>query len=154
MNAIIEPVALDADVDAIVEIANASFARPWSREMFVRELTHGSISRAYVLRTVDCPVAAFCTCWLVVDELHINTLAVRPECRRRGLARALLVHVLSEARARGAKRASLEVRRSNDAALKLYEGLGFSVESVRRNYYPEPPDDALVLSSTLTDSRA
>jgi ribosomal-protein-alanine N-acetyltransferase len=154
VSAVIEPVSKEADLDAIAEIANASFARPWSRDMFARELTHGSISRAYVLRTPEYPVAAFCTCWLVVDELHINTLAVRPECRRRGLGRALMAYVLSQAREKGALRATLEVRRANEPALRLYESLGFTVESIRRNYYPEPPDDALVLSSTLADSRA
>jgi ribosomal-protein-alanine N-acetyltransferase len=151
---VIEPASSDADLDGIVEVSTASFARPWSREMFARELAHGSISRAYVLRTPEYQVAAFCTCWLVVDELHVNTLAVRPECRRRGLGRALMAHVLAEARQKGAVRATLEVRRTNEAAVRLYESLGFTVESIRRNYYPEPPDDALVLSSVLTDSRA
>lgn len=150
MTARIEPVSLETDLDAIVEIARASFSHPWSRAMFVQELTHGSISRAYVLRTPEHPVAAFCTCWLVADELHINTLAVRPACRRQGLARALLIHVLGDAGASGARRASLEVRRSNEAAVKLYEGLGFTVDSVRRDYYPDPPDDALVLSKVLS----
>jgi ribosomal-protein-alanine N-acetyltransferase len=150
----IEPVSIEQDLDAIVEVAQASFANPWTRSMFAQELTHGSISRAYVLRTPEHAVAAFCTCWLVVDELHVNTLAVRPDCRRRGFARALMAHVLDEARAGGARRAILEVRRSNAAAVQLYQALGFTVESVRRDYYPNPPDDALVLASVLRDSGA
>lgn len=150
----IERVSIETDLDAIVEIAHASFSNPWSRAMFAQELTHGSISRAYVLRTADHPVAAFCTCWLVVDELHINTLAVRPDCRRRGLARALMVAVLDDACRSGAKRASLEVRRSNEAALRLYESLEFAIEAVRPGYYPSPPEDALVLSRSLAAVQA
>jgi ribosomal-protein-alanine N-acetyltransferase len=149
MTVLIEPVALDRDLDAIAEIARASFPNPWSRDMFAQELTRQPLSRSCVLRTDAHPVAAFCTCWLVIDELQINTIAVRPELRRRGLARMLLEHVLRDAAARGATRVLLEVRRSNVAAIKLYEDMGFSTESVRAGYYPNPPEDALVLTRAL-----
>ncbi len=145
----IEPVSLDRDLDAIAAIARESFPNPWSRDMFAQELSQQPLTRSYVLRTDAYPVAAFCTCWLVIDELHINTVAVRPELRRRGLARLLLDHVLRDAASRGATRALLEVRRSNAAALRLYEKMGFSTESVRAGYYPNPPEDALVLVRTL-----
>jgi len=72
-------------------------------------------------------------------------VAVRPECRGRGLAARLLEHVMTDAVGRGAQRVTLEVRRSNLAALNLYEKLGFRVAGVRRNYYSEPVEDALVL---------
>ena len=76
------------------------------------------------------------------DELHINSLAVDPAWRRRGLARRLLVSVLGDAVASGAQSATLEVRRSNEAARALYEGLGFKVDGVRRDYYQHPREDA------------
>ncbi len=145
----IEPVTSETDLDAIVEIARASFANPWSREMFDQEISRQPLARSYVLRTGDHAVAAFCTCWLVIDELHVNTIAVRPELRRQGLARLLLDHALRDAAAHGATRALLEVRRSNTAALKFYENMGFSTESVRKGYYPSPPEDALVLVRDL-----
>ena len=145
----IDPAIVDRDLDAIAEIAAASFPNPWSRDMFAQELSEARLSRSYVVRTGTHRVAAFCTCWLVIDELHINTVAVRPECRRQGLARTLMEHVLRDAAGQGARRASLEVRRSNDPAIRLYQGLGFDVEAVRQNYYPQPPEDALILSRAL-----
>jgi ribosomal-protein-alanine N-acetyltransferase len=145
----IEPVVLDRDLEAIAEIAQESFPNPWTRVMLAQELAQMPLAFSYVLRTDEEPVAAFCTCWLVVDELHINTLAVRPRLRRRGLARSLLDRVLAEARARGAVRVMLEVRRSNEAAIHLYGALGFEVQAVRAGYYPNPPEDALVLGRAL-----
>lgn len=118
--------------------------------MFAQELAHGSVSRSYVLRTTTHRVAAFCTCWLVADELHINTVAVHPACRRQGLARALMQHVLADAGRAGVRRALLEVRSGNAAAIGLYEGLGFGTDGVRRGYYPgDPAEDALILSKDL-----
>jgi ribosomal-protein-alanine N-acetyltransferase len=81
----------------------------------------------------------------VLDELHINNLAVLPAFRRKGVAGALLEHVLKEGSALGARRATLEVRRSNEAARRLYERLGFTVTGIRRGYYTNPVEDALIL---------
>jgi ribosomal-protein-alanine N-acetyltransferase len=149
VNLVIEPVNLQRDLDAIAEIARQSFPNPWTREMFAQELSQQPLARGYVLRSPEDTVAAFCTCWLVVDELHINTVAVRPELRRQGLARMLLEYVFREASARGARHVLLEVRRSNVAAIRLYEELGFAVEAVRAGYYPSPSEDALILGRTL-----
>jgi ribosomal-protein-alanine N-acetyltransferase len=81
----------------------------------------------------------------VVDELHINNLAVVPGYRRRGVATALLDHVLDQGARLGAVRATLEVRRSNSAARLLYERLGFAVVGVRHAYYSKPVEDAIIL---------
>ena len=80
-----------------------------------------------------------------VDELHINNLAVAPGRRRQGVGSALLQHVLREGTRTGAARATLEVRESNEIALALYERFGFTVAGVRRAYYSNPSEDALVL---------
>jgi len=140
----IEPMTA-ADLDDVLEIEAVSFAKPWTRPMFERELTGQGVSHLYVLRTADWRVAAFCMDWVVADELHINNLAVRPECRGAGVGRTLLESVLRHAVALGARVATLEVRRSNAAALKLYERLGFSVAAIRRDYYDHPVEDALIL---------
>jgi ribosomal-protein-alanine N-acetyltransferase len=89
-------------------------------------------------------VAAFCTCWLIVDELHINTIAVDPARRRAGLASKLMHYVLAEAARSGARRATLEVRASNGPARRLYAKLGFVESGLRRNYYTHPDEDAIV----------
>ena len=109
------------------------------------ELENTDVARLYVMRHRSGTVVAYCACWKVFDELHINSLAVEEALRRRGIARRLLQHVLADARRSGAKSATLEVRQSNHAARRLYEGLGFHVEGVRRDYYQDPREDALIL---------
>ncbi len=135
----------DVDLEAVLEVEAASFTNPWTQDMFAWELKNPQVSHIYVLRAGEERVAAYCSCWLVDHEWHINNLAVRPEWRGRGLARALVDHVVREASRLGAHRARLEVRRSNDIARRLYEGMGFAVVGARRNYYTNPPEDALIL---------
>lgn len=133
------------ELDQVAAIEAASFSNPWTRAMLARELQHSEITRIYVLKLPGRGIAAFCACWLVVDEAHINTLAVEQSMRRQGLAIALLEHVLADVTADGATQATLEVRRSNVAALRLYERLGFVVAAVRPNYYSQPDEDGLIL---------
>jgi ribosomal-protein-alanine N-acetyltransferase len=134
----------EADVDEIVAIEAAAFSNPWTRPMYLRELQNPDVSFLYVLR-MDNRIAGFCSFWLVLDEIHINNLAVRHEYRGRGLGTALLKEVLQAGANRGAERATLEVRRSNAPARRLYENLGFEVAATRPNYYVSPPEDALIL---------
>lgn len=141
---VIEPIDRARDLEGLLDIEQASFSNPWTRDMFVWELENADVTRLYVARAGE-RLVAFCSAWLVVDELHINNLAVRPEWRRRGVASALLARVLADAAARGARRATLEVRRSNEAALSLYRRLGFQVAGARAAYYSNPTEDALIL---------
>jgi ribosomal-protein-alanine N-acetyltransferase len=80
-----------------------------------------------------------------VDELHINTIAVAAEHRGRGLGSALMRHIMQDVVDQGVTRATLEVRESNRAARQLYESLGFISAGIRRGYYTEPAEDALIL---------
>jgi ribosomal-protein-alanine N-acetyltransferase len=141
------------DLDAVAALEAASFTNPWTREMLGRELETSLVARLYVLRTPDRPVAAFCSCWILYEELHINTLAVDPACRRQGLGTLLMKHLLALAADEGATRALLEVRRSNVPAIRLYETLGFEVTEVRRGYYTPPDEDALVLTRQTLPER-
>jgi [ribosomal protein S18]-alanine N-acetyltransferase len=141
----IERLADNEDLEAVAALEAESFTNPWTREMLERELTQSDVARVYVLRLPSTRVAAFCACWIVADELHINTLAVNPALRRQGLAKALLGHILTTTMSEGIRRATLEVRRSNEPALRLYECLGFSVMAVRSRYYTQPEEDALIL---------
>lgn len=145
MSWVIERTLADADLDAIVGIEQASFSNPWTRDMYVRELQNPDVSFLYVLRAPDAGIIAFCSFWLVLDEIHINNLSVRGDFRGQGLGTALLEHVLRAGASRGAGRATLEVRRSNAPARRLYERLGFEVAATRPNYYVSPPEDALIL---------
>jgi ribosomal-protein-alanine N-acetyltransferase len=142
----------EQDLDAIVEIEAASFTSPWTREMYVSELFNRSISHIYVLRETPARIVGFCAFWLVFDEVHINNLAVLPETRGRGYGTALLRFVIDQGRRLGARRATLEVRRSNEAAQRLYTRLGFRVAGTRVAYYSNPAEDALILWRDRLDS--
>ena len=141
----IDPLSSDADLDAVLAIEAESFTSPWTREMYITELEHAGVSFCYLARDESRQTLGFCSFWRVLDELHVNNLAVAHAYRRRGIATALLNFVLTEGARLGAHRATLEVRRSNDAARQLYERLGFVAAGVRRAYYTNPIEDALVL---------
>jgi len=142
---VIERISDGDDLDAVAALEAASFTNPWTRDMLDRELRQSDVARVYVLRLPGRRVAAFCACWFIYDELHINTIAVDAALRRQGLATALMQHLLADTAQQGAHRALLEVRRSNVPAQRLYANLGFVVAGVRRDYYTQPVEDALVL---------
>ena len=141
----IERVADERGLADVLALQTSSFSNPWSAEALRWELEHSPVSRLYVLRDAEGAVVAFCACWQLVDELHINSVAVTPGRRRQGLGSELMRGVLARAREEGAVKATLEVRRSNDAARILYERLGFEVEAIRPDYYTNPREDALIL---------
>ena len=142
----VDPLATVEELDAILAIEEASFTNPWTHAMYLAELEHPDTSFFYLARDPEGTVAGFCSCWRVLDELHINNLAVWPDRRRAGVGSALLAHTLREGARLGAVRALLEVRASNGEARALYERFGFSVSGIRRGYYSHPVEDALVLS--------
>ena len=131
------------DLDAVAAIEAMVFPSPWGRAMLGAALAPSRRPHAFVTRS-DQKVTAYCIGQLVVDELHIHTFAVHPTWQRAGLGRRLLEAVLREAESIGIASSTLEVRRSNVAAQRLYESGGFTQRGVRRGYYRVPPDDALV----------
>jgi len=141
----VERLAGPDDLDAVLAIEEASFNSPTTREWYEGELKRPEVCFIYVLRTPEVPVAGFCAFWLVLDQAHINNLAVRPELRGHGLGTHLLESILFEARHLGATSLTLEVRRSNVPAQRLYAKAGFHEAGVRNNYYTQPVEDALVL---------
>ncbi len=145
MDWIIERLTSPAEVEAVLAVEEASFTNPWTREMYLAELENQGVSYCYLARNTDRDVVGFCSFWRVMDELHINNLAVMPRDRRAGAATALLHHVLREGARFGAVRATLEVRLSNEPARLLYERFGFSVAGIRRAYYTKPVEDAIIL---------
>jgi ribosomal-protein-alanine N-acetyltransferase len=147
---IVERISTPLDLDAVLEIEGASFNNPTTREWYEGELKRPEVCFIYVLRLAEWPVAGFCAFWLVADQAHINNLAVRPELRGRGLGTQLLDSVVNEARHLGAASLTLEVRRSNVAAQRLYAKSGFQEVGVRTNYYAQPVEDALVLFKTIS----
>jgi ribosomal-protein-alanine N-acetyltransferase len=132
-------------IASVLEIETASFTSPWTREMYLAELENRNVSYCFLASFDNGPAIGFCSFWRVLDELHINNLAVLPDFRHRGVGAELLAFVLNEGARLGALRATLEVRRSNTPALMLYERYGFTVAGIRRDYYTNPQEDALIL---------
>ena len=149
----VERLAGAADLDGVLEIDAASFVNPTTRNWYETELSRPDVCFIYVLRLDDRRVAGYVAFWRVLDEIHINNIAVHPDVRRRGLGGLLLRESLDAARKLGARRATLEVRRSNTPALRLYEKAGFEEAGVRRQYYTQPAEDALVLALRLDPPR-
>jgi len=141
----IERVTMVDQIDDILAIEEASFTNPWTRAMYLSELENKGVSFCYLARRDGGDAVGFCSFWRVLDELHINNIAVVPDFRRQGVATALLTYVIAEGARLGARRATLEVRRSNDTARGLYERFGFTIAGVRPAYYTKPVEDALVL---------
>ena len=142
---IVERVHSAEDLDQVAALEGACFTNPWTREMLEREVHQSDVARVYVVRDESGAMVAFCLCWVIVDELHVNTIAVDPTRRRAGLATMLMRHVMGEAASDGAHRCTLEVRASNDAARRLYERLGFVEKAIRPRYYSQPEEDAVIL---------
>jgi ribosomal-protein-alanine N-acetyltransferase len=141
-----------ADVAPVMELENRAFRHPWSEALFRRELQH---DWSTILLAFDRAegrgdlLLGFVIVWVVHDELHILNVAVDPPHRRRGVARALLEEVLDRARQLRSRLATLEVRRSNEAAQQLYLSLGFRAVGVRPNYYADEGEDAIVMNLDL-----
>ena len=144
---VVRRLTADASEDALElvgALAARTFTNPWTVESMRWELTHTAVSRLFTIAD-DAGLIGYCLCWVVAGELHINSLAIDPDRRRAGHGARLLAAVMQAAAREGATAATLEVRRSNRAALALYERMGFRVEAVRVDYYEQPREDALVL---------
>jgi len=141
----IEPLTSPDQIDDVLAVEESSFSNPWTRDMYLSELENRGVSFCFLARDDAQRIVGFCSFWRVLDELHINNLAVLPAMRRAGIGSALLTRVLQEGAIMGARRATLEVRRSNTAARLLYERFGFAIAGIRRAYYTNPVEDALIL---------
>jgi ribosomal-protein-alanine N-acetyltransferase len=137
------------DIPAVLDIDRVSFSNPWPERSYRYELTDNPAAQLFVAKLDDGTVVAFLGYWLIADEVHISTFAVHPEFRMHGIGEDLLRSALSDAYEKGAQVATLEVRESNDAAISLYEKLGFEVVGSRNGYYRDNNEDAILM--TLND---
>jgi ribosomal-protein-alanine N-acetyltransferase len=133
----------ESHIPAVMEIEKEANPSPWSEASFRNEL--GNEQSVFLVCRSGVDVLGFAGMWLVVDEAHITTVAVNPEHRRKGIGWALMVELLSRARTAGMTSSTLEVRAGNEAAVKLYEHLGYVVAARRKKYYPDNREDALVM---------
>lgn len=132
-----------AHLPAIVEIEKRSNSSPWSERSFVNELDHPH--GVFLVALDGDEVVGYGGVWVMIDEAHVTTVAVAPEHRRRGIGRRIVAALLEAAAERGTTCATLEVRASNGAAIGLYESLGFVRSAIRKRYYPDNREDAVVM---------
>jgi ribosomal-protein-alanine N-acetyltransferase len=140
---LIEPMTLD-DVAGVQEVEHASFPVPWPANAFRHELTANRNARYVVARDGE-RIVGYAGLWLMVDEAHITTFAVHPDARRRRIGERLLQRIFDVAAELNAEWITLEVRASNLAAQRLYEKYGFHRAGVRRRYYSDNNEDALIM---------
>lgn len=139
------------DLDSIIAVEAESFAMPWPRQAFVDELTRNIVSYYVVMEQASAgnqqfrEVVGYMGMWIIVDEAHITNIAVHPKARRRQIAELAVRQMMLVAKERGAERMTLEVRKSNEAAIALYEKLGFVNYGTRKDYYIDPREDAIIM---------
>lgn len=133
-----------SDLDEVIAIERDSFSYPWSYRFFLQELKV-SCARS-LLAVLGGKTVGYIIYWLLPSEVDIHNLAVNPVYRRRGIGRFLLEAVLDEARQNACGRVTLEVRKSNAAAQRLYQSLGFVAQGIRKGYYSDNGEDAVVMT--------
>jgi [ribosomal protein S18]-alanine N-acetyltransferase len=133
-----------SDIDQVMVIEHEAFTIPWSRESFYNEIEKNQFAFYLVLED-EGRVIGYCGVWIVVDEAHITNIALLSEFRGRKLGEALLRKVIEVAKEQGAKTMTLEVRMSNMIAQSLYRKLGFQGGAIRKRYYTDNHEDALVM---------
>ncbi len=138
----IEPMRAE-DIPEIMRIERMCFVTPWHENAFYNELHHQPA--CYLVAKVNERVAGYGGMWVIMDEAHITTLAVHPDYRRHHIGERLLLALLEVAIARRARKATLEVRISNIAAQNLYTKYGFRTVAIRKGYYADTREDALIM---------
>lgn len=138
----IVPMTFD-DLDAVQEIERAVFTQPWTRGMFAAELSKTNLSTYFVAK-VKGEIIGYTGLFSVFEEGHITTLAVKPEYQGQGVGTMLILNLLESSLSKGVKRFTLEVRKSNLSARRLYEKFGFQEMGVRKRYYRDNDEDAIV----------
>jgi ribosomal-protein-alanine N-acetyltransferase len=134
-------------LDEVLAIEQVSFPTSWSRGAFQDELENQYANYFVACLPGDGKVQGYAGIWILFEEAHITTLAVKPSCRRQGVAGLLMRMLLKKAFFKGALHIFLEVRVSNQEARKLYEGFCFETIGRRKNYYQD--EDALVMCCDL-----
>lgn len=132
------------DVEQVHSIEVSTFPQPWSKGAFKREMTDNTHSIYMVIEEKD-QILAYAGLWNIVGEGHITNIAVKKEKRGLGFGRKITEALIEEGQKAGIMAFALEVRVSNTVALKLYEGLGFDIAGIRKNFYEKPREDAYIM---------
>lgn len=133
-----------SDIDEVLEIEKLCFPTPWTRRAFVSELNE-NVYAHYIVARSNGRLAGYAGMWVILEEAHITNIAVHPAYRRQGLGWLLLHELMERARVRHATAMTLEVRTSNLVAQTMYTRAGFQVRGLRKGYYTDTKEDAIVM---------
>jgi len=131
------------DLDQVLEVSSLSLKESWDLDSFSKELSNPLAK--YVIAKINDKVVGFVGVWTIIDEGHITNMAVHPESREKGIGSILLASLIERSKDWGCNSLTLEVRSSNNAAKGLYTKFGFLEEGVRKNYYRDNNEDALIM---------
>lgn len=135
-----------SDLDAVFEIEKASYGEHhWSRESFLNEIGNNLAYYIVAKNPQTNEVVGYLGSWFIIDECHITNVAVNPKLRRQKIAHQLLQNLVEECYKKMMKYITLEVRVSNESAINLYEKFGFKSVGVRKKYYQDNNEDALIM---------
>ena len=142
-----------SDLDGVMAIEEVSFPTPWSREMFLEDFPR-DFSDTLVASGADDEVVGYAVCWTIAGESHLLNIAVHPSRRGQGIGRGLLSECILRSARAGASRIFLEVRAGNEAAQRLYRSMGFAFRGMRKGYYTDTGEDAVVFDREVRKSDA
>jgi [ribosomal protein S18]-alanine N-acetyltransferase len=132
------------DIAKVYEVEKASFPSPWSMEAFENELATNHLANYLVLECND-EIIGYGGLWLIIDEAHITNIAIDPAYRGKKLGEYLVKNMIEVAKGLGAVKMTLEVRLSNIVAQNLYKKFGFEEKGIRKGYYSDNGEDALIM---------
>lgn len=133
----------ESDLPEVCAIENETFSDPWSEKDFRDSLLDDK--NGYLVAVIDEMVAGYCGCWGIAGEGDIYNVAVKKEFRRQHVGEAMLKTLIQQCIDRGITSFTLEVRASNEPAIRLYQSLGFKAEGIRRDFYTNPKEDAVIM---------
>lgn len=132
------------DLEGICNVEIRSFTAPWTKDAFYNEFVQNHFAH-YLVLVDEGMIIGYCGVWIIIDEAHVTNIAILPEYRGRKLGESLLKQVMNYAQLNHAKSMSLEVRVSNNVARNLYKKLGFQEGGIRKGYYQDNYEDAIVM---------
>ena len=144
MNNFIIRNANENDVKLLTDIDEICFSAPWSEKSFFEEITTNKVAK-YIVAEINGKIVGYAGIWVILDEGHITNVAVHPEHRRKGIAKAVISEIMARAEEAGANLFTLEVRASNEAAILLYEKFDFKKVGIRKGYYENNGEDAIIM---------
>jgi len=134
----------ECDIDDVLEIEKLSFTTPWTRQAFESEIKNNLLSK-YIVAEGEGIILGYAGMWMIMDEIHITNVAVHPDYRGQGIGNGLIEAIINLCIERNMRAITLEVRVSNHVAKSLYKKYGFIEAGIRRGYYSDTKEDAIIM---------